>query len=145
MSWWTWFGSGLVLLAIEVLTPGTLVWSFFAVGAIAAAAAVAAAPTMSLFAQSLVFVGVSVASLAVFRKPLLKWLEDRSPKAKAVDSLIGEIAVTLADIPAGAVGKVELRGTTWSVKNAGHETIPVSTRCRVEKVDGLMLWIRGEA
>lgn len=144
MTWWTWLGSGLVLLAVEVLTPGTLVWSFFAVGAIVTAMAVAVAPGLSLFAQSLIFVSVSVASLAIFRRPLLRWLEARSPKAKSVDSLIGEIALTLGDIPAGAVGKVELRGTTWSVKNAGAETIPVSTRCRVEKVDGLMLWIRGE-
>ncbi len=35
----------------------------------------------------------------------------RSSHHKAVDSLVGEVATALEDIPAGAIGKAELRGT----------------------------------
>jgi membrane protein implicated in regulation of membrane protease activity len=138
-------GAGLLLLGIEVLTPGSLVWIFFAAGAIIASLATIAFPAMSFPVQAVLFVGVSGLSLLFFRKPALRWMEERSPQPAQVDALVGEVGVALSDIPPGAVGKVELRGTTWNVTNAGQVTIPVSTRCRVERVDGLMLFIRGGA
>jgi membrane protein implicated in regulation of membrane protease activity len=145
MNWWMWLGAGLVLLLIEVLTPGSLFWIFFAAGAFIVSLIALAMPSMGFAAQSIFFVGFSTLSLMLFRKPLLRWLEERSPKPGAVDPIVGETGVTLAEIPAGAVGKVELRGTTWSATNLGPTPIPVSVRCRIEKVDGLMLFIRGEA
>ena len=36
-----------------------------------------------------------------------------------VDSLVGETAVAQQDIPAGEIGRVELRGTSWSARNRG--------------------------
>lgn len=145
MDWWMWLGAGLVLLLIEVLTPGSLFWIFFAAGAIVVSFIALGIPSMSLVAQSVWFVGFSTLSLMLFRKPLLRLLEDRSPKAEPVDAIVGETGVTLSEIPSGAVGKVELRGTTWSATNLGSTPIPMSVRCRIEKVDGLMLFIRGEA
>ena len=46
-------------------------------------------------------------------------------------------------VPAGW-GKAELRGTTWKVRNAGAAPVGPGQACRVEKVDGLTLWIRGD-
>lgn len=145
MNWWMWLGAGLLLLLIEVLTPGSLFWIFFAAGAIVVSLLALAFPSMAFAVQSLWFIGFSVLSLLLFRKPMLRWLEQRSPKTAAVDSLVGETGVTLSEIAAGAVGKVELRGTTWSATNLGSSPIPAAVRCRIEKVDGLMLFIRGEA
>lgn len=145
MNWWMWLGAGLLLLLIEVLTPGSLFWIFFAAGAIVVALMTLALPEMSFVVQSLWFVGFSVVSLLVFRKPLLRWLNERSPKTEPVDSIVGETGVTLSEIPSGSVGKVELRGTTWNATNVGSVAIPTAVRCRIEKVDGLMLFIRGEA
>ena len=33
--------------------------------------------------------------------------------------LVGDVAVLLDDLPPGAVGKAELRGTAWSVRHDG--------------------------
>lgn len=145
MNWWMWLGAALLLLLVEVLTPGSLVWIFFAAGAVIVSLLALALPSMSFVAQSLWFVGCSVLSLMAFRKPLLRWLDQRTPKTDAVDTLVGEAGVTLTEIPAGSVGKIELRGTIWNATNLGSAPIPAAARCRVENVNGLMLFIRGDA
>ena len=41
-------------------------------------------------------------------------------------------------------GKVELRGAGWSAKNTGDRLLERGERCRVVRVDGLLLWVREE-
>ena len=48
------------------------------------------------------------------------------------------------EIGAGGYGKVELRGTTWNARNAGETPVAADQACRVERVEGLTLWIRPE-
>ncbi len=144
MQWWMWMAGGLLLSVVELLTPGSLFWIFFAAGAVITAVVVSIWPEAGPFAQGTVFVGVSVIALTLFRKPIAEWLGRRSPKSLDIDSLVGETAITLTPIPAGGVGKAELRGTSWNATNSGPALLEQSRRCRVERVDGLMLWIRGE-
>jgi inner membrane protein len=40
------------------------------------------------------------------------------------------------------MGKVELRGSSWSAQNVSPSPLTSGQRCRVEKVDGLMLLVR---
>jgi membrane protein implicated in regulation of membrane protease activity len=63
------------------------------------------------------------------------------PEAPRVDSLVGEEAIILDDLDPGAVGKGELRGTTWTVRTAGDRTLRRGERARVARVDGLTLWL----
>jgi membrane protein implicated in regulation of membrane protease activity len=42
------------------------------------------------------------------------------------------------------VGKVELRGTTWTAHNDGPVPLARGQRCRVTRVDGLTLGIVAE-
>ena len=57
-----------------------------------------------------------------------------------MDSLIGETALALEDIAPGAMGKVELRGASWTARNIGDQPIQRSERPKVERVDGLTLY-----
>jgi membrane protein implicated in regulation of membrane protease activity len=52
--------------------------------------------------------------------------------------------VVLAEVPPGGEGRVELRGTPWTARTAGGVKLAVGQRCRVERVDGLTLWLRAE-
>jgi membrane protein implicated in regulation of membrane protease activity len=61
-----------------------------------------------------------------------------------VDSMIGEMATALEALPAGAIGKAELRGSIWTTKNVGATDFRKGQRGRVTKVDGLTLWITAE-
>jgi membrane protein implicated in regulation of membrane protease activity len=64
---------------------------------------------------------------------------------KDVDSLVGDIAVPLEDIPSGAVGKAELRGTVWSARNQAAATLSRGQRCKVVEVDRLLILLKPES
>jgi len=140
-SWWIWILLGLLLLAGELLTPGGFYLLFFGAGALVVGLLSLFGLGMPLALEGLVFVGLSVAAMLFFRKPLLEWFRRRTP-ASAVDPIVGEVAVTLEQIAARGHGKAELRGTSWNAENLTDFPIPGSQRCRVERVDGLTLYIR---
>ena len=141
LAWWIWIALGLLLALGELLTPGGFYLVFFGVGALVAGLVKLLIGGMSLSLQGLVFVIVSVASLMVFRRPLLERFKMLRPEI-TVDSFIGETAVAMEDIGANAIGKAELRGTSWNVQNLGTSPISKGRRCRVERVEGLTLFVQ---
>jgi membrane protein implicated in regulation of membrane protease activity len=44
----------------------------------------------------------------------------------------------------GEVGKVELRGSSWSARNVSETALTPGARCRVLAVEGLMLKVAPE-
>ncbi|MGH9456138.1 MAG: NfeD family protein [Thermoanaerobaculia bacterium] len=140
MPWWVWVLIGFVLLGIEFSSAGLHI-AFFGFGAIAVGVLVWLGIGGPLWVQLLLFTAISLASLLLFRKPLLRVLKlDRGPDR--IDTLVGETAVTLDAIPAGARGRAELRGTAWSALNVATEALQPGARCVVERVDGLTIYIR---
>jgi membrane protein implicated in regulation of membrane protease activity len=140
MAWWLWVLAGIALLVVEMLTPGGLFALFFGVGALVtgALAAAGAGP----IAQWLAFSALSLLLLVTLRRTLQEKLAGRP--GVAIDALVGEEVVLLADLPAGGVGTAELRGVPWSTRVASGIPLPAGQRCRVERVDGLTLWVRAE-
>jgi membrane protein implicated in regulation of membrane protease activity len=67
-----------------------------------------------------------------------------NPQRPQVDALVGEIGVVAEDLAPGAVGRIELRGTAWSARNAASLLLPRGVRCRVVSVDGLTLLVEAE-
>lgn len=142
MSWWAWLIIGLALFALEAVTPGGFFVLFFGVGAVFAGLAELAGVAQSFLSQGLIFVAVSVVALSLFRKPLLERFQRSVPQTQ-VDTLVGETAKALQDIAPGEMGTAELRGTSWSAQNVGASIITRAARCRVERVEGLTLQVRG--
>jgi membrane protein implicated in regulation of membrane protease activity len=143
MAWWVWLLLGLFLLVGELLTPGGFYIVFFGVGAVVVGILAFMDWAGPPWLQWLLFSVISVVSLALFRRPLLKRLEKAAPKHD-VDSLVGEAAAALEGIPAGAIGKAEMRGTSWTARNVGSGALARGQRCKVERVEGLMLFVRSE-
>jgi membrane protein implicated in regulation of membrane protease activity len=50
--------------------------------------------------------------------------------------------MVVEEVAPGGVGKAELRGTTWTARTEGTLTLEKGRRCRVERVEGLTLWLR---
>ena len=46
------------------------------------------------------------------------------------------------ELPRGAEGKGEFRGTHWTVENVGDTVLAVDSSAIVERVEGLRLFIR---
>ena len=144
MIWWLWLFLGLILLGIEVMTPGGFYILFFGLAALVVGALTGFQVVQSEWAQWLLFSLLSVGSLLVFRNPLRRLAHVDAPKDDMVDSLIGESARILDGLAPGEQGKAELRGTVWNAKNAGAVSLSKGQRGRVAKVEGLTLWIEGE-
>jgi len=142
MSWWLWVVLGLVLAAIELATPGGFFVIFFGVGAIVVGLLEAAGLASAPWLQWLLFPIIALVALRLFRRPLLAMLSTSDPAR--VDSLVGEVAVAVADIAAGQHGRAELRGTTWQARNVADAGVLAGQRTRVVAVDGLTLDIRPE-
>ncbi|TAK36672.1 MAG: NfeD family protein [Chloroflexota bacterium] len=143
MEWWVWLFTGLVLLALELLTPGALFLVFFGAGAIAVGLLSAIGLGGPLWLQILLFALLSLAALFTLRRLLLSKLHLRLPD-RMIDRLVGETALALEDIAVDGVGKAELRGSTWNARNVGEAPVSRGQRCTVMRVEGLTLWIYEE-
>jgi membrane protein implicated in regulation of membrane protease activity len=143
MPWWLWILAGLALVVIEMATPGGFFALFFAIAALVLGVLVLLGWGGPEWAQWLTFSALAILGLAVFRRPLMKALKLGGP-ARAVDALAGESAVVIEDVPAEGVGKAELRGSAWSARSAAQAPLAKGQRCRVERVEGLTLWLRPE-
>lgn len=144
MIWWLWLFLGLILLGIEVMTPGGFYILFFGLAALVVGAAAGFEIVVAEWAQWLLFSLLSVTSLLLFRNPLRRLTEITPSKEDVADGVMGELALIHNDLAPGAFGKAELRGTVWNVKNAGASPLNKGERGRVTKVEGLTLWIEGE-
>ncbi len=144
MVWWIWVVAGLVLLVLEMATPGMFLM-FFGAAAIVVGVVAGAGLGLPLWAELLAFSVLSIASLLLFRGPLLRRMKSRPEDPPIVDDLSGERGTTMVDIAAGERGRVELRGTVWTGFNAGEETLASGARFRVVRAEGLTLHVVRDA
>jgi hypothetical protein len=143
MQWWLWLLLGLVLLMFEVAAPGGFFIMFFGAAAILVGALVALDLGGTASFQLLMFSVLAVVLLVLFRRRLLAMV-GRGGAGGSVDSLIGEAATLLEDVAAGGLGKAELRGTAWTVRNEETRNLTRGARVRVRHVDGLTLRVGAE-
>lgn len=143
MTWWLWLLLGIILAALELVSSGGFYLIFFGVAAMFIGLMSLVGLAGPLWLQWVVFAVLSLVLLLAFRRPILKMLQvDTGP----VDSLVGEIAVVVDQaIAAGTVGRAELRGSTWAARNLHTTALACGQRCRVARVDGLMLFLLPEA
>jgi inner membrane protein len=138
MAWWQWILLGLALSALELATPGGFYLIFFGVSAILVGLASLVGFLVPAWFEWLAFSVGSIVMLLLFRRRLTQLIQ---PGAGDVDSLVGETALPLETIRPGAIGRAELRGTVWSARNAHDGELARGQRARVQRVDGLTLYL----
>jgi len=143
LLWWHWLVLGLLLVVAEMAASGGFYIIFFGIGAIVVGLLASFDLAGPLWMQLLLFSVISVASLMIFRRRLLKWLQ-ANPQSPPVDMIVGEIGVATEDLPPGQVGRVELRGTAWSARNITNTMLARGARCRVIRIDGLTIEVEPE-
>jgi membrane protein implicated in regulation of membrane protease activity len=141
MSWWHWVVAGTVLILVELMTPGGLFALFFGIAAFAVGVLSALGIAGPLWLQWSLFALLSLLLVGVVRRRLRGSLAARGAP---MDSVVGELAVLLEDLPPGGMARAELRGSTWNARSGSDAPLPRGQRCRVERVEGLTLWLRPE-
>jgi inner membrane protein len=139
MTWWIWIVIGFVLLALE-FTAASLHVAFFAVGAFVVGLLVLFGVPLPLWGQLIIFTASSLLAFFFIRPVLVKKL--KLDQKKVVDTLVGEQAIAMEEIPAHGLGKAEMRGTTWSARNVGETGLIRGQRCVVADVEGLVIHVR---
>jgi membrane protein implicated in regulation of membrane protease activity len=143
MIWWYWLVLGLGLIALEMVSSGGFYIIFFGIAAMVIGSLAATRLVEAGWLQWLLFSALSVASLMLFRNPLMRKL-NLGAGAPDIDTLAGETGTALEDMSAGANGRVELRGTTWSARNAGSSSLARGHRCVVIRAERLTLLVKPE-
>jgi membrane protein implicated in regulation of membrane protease activity len=142
MEWWLWFAGGLALMVAELATPSGFFIMFFGLGALTVGVLARLGVADAGWSQWLLFTLLSLGYLLLFRGKLQARVQ--TPPPPAVDSLVGVLAVPQGVIEPGAVGRVEVRGSTWSARNVATVALATGQRCIVVSVDGLLLTVRPE-
>jgi inner membrane protein len=139
MEWWLWLAGGLALVIAELATPSGFFIIFFGIGAMAVGVLARFGVVTNLPLQVLTFSVLSVLSLVALRGRLQHRME--IPPRPNVDSLIGVLAIVQERLSPGVVGRVEVRGATWTARNTSNVTLDPGQRARVSAVDGLTLTV----
>ena len=127
-----------VFLAAEAATV-SMVSLWFAVSALVALlVALLGGPG---WLQGTLFLVISAVLLALLR-PLVKRYVTPRITATNVDSVIGSTGlVTTAIDNVSAVGQVKLGAMEWTARSASGQLIPVGTRVRVDKIEGVKVYV----
>jgi hypothetical protein len=147
MLWWHWSILGLSLVGIEILTLGGLgnfYFLFFGMAALMVSGLTWAGLVEVAWLQWFLFAILGVMSLLVMKKPLQDRRSLNGKDEPDVDSMVGEMATVLEPLKPQAIGKAELRGSTWNARNAGTTLLEKNTLAKIVRVDGLTLWIQAE-
>ena len=148
MLWWHWSILGLSLVGIEILTLGGLgnfYFLFFGMAALMVSGLTWAGLVEAAWLQWFLFAILGIISLLVMKKSLWNKRSLNGKGEPVVDSMVGEIAKVLEPLEPQALGKVELRGSTWTARNAGEIFIEKDSIAKIVRVDGLTLWIQAES
>ena len=140
MNWESilWFVLLVVFLLAEASTV-TVVSLWFAAGALAAL--IISFLSGPLWLQFAVFVVVSVLLLWMLRPIIRKHFKPRVT-ATNIDAVIGKEGIIILPVNnMMAQGKLMLDGMEWSARSSSGEEIPENTRVRIDRVEGVKLFV----
>lgn len=104
MLWWYWMVLGLVLMGLELATPGGFYLLFFGLSALIVGAAGGLGFAGPDWMQWLLFSVLAVVSLILFRGSLHRAMKKSAPVGE-IDSLVGQHVVALQPSQTGRWGR----------------------------------------
>jgi len=143
MTWWSWMVLGAVLLAAELFAIDAQFYMVF-LGVSAALVGLAGLFGLDMpeWAQWMAFASLSLIFFFTFRRSLYQKI--RGGAVGFRETLTGSTVNVAADLAPGAETRIDYRGTKWTAKNIGNDTIAGGSKAKVVKADGLTLHVEAE-
>ena len=126
-----WTAAVLLFLVLELLTPSTLIAIWFMAGSLAALLVSIICPVV--WVQVLVFLAVSIASLAITRPLIAKRIKPNFVPTNA-DAVIGAQAQVTVPIRPNVPGRVYVNGLSWAAR--ADEVLEEGEWCTVQGITG---------
>ncbi len=142
MPWWIWIILGAVLLGAEMIIAADFYLVFLGVSGLIVGLALLAGLSVPDWAQWLIYASIATILLVTYRSRLKAYLS--RPDQELDREIIDEVGVVTGDIAIGESGSIELRGTTWSVRNVGETELKAGDRAKVVAKEGLVLQVRSD-
>jgi membrane protein implicated in regulation of membrane protease activity len=139
MHWSFWAVSAVVLLIVEIITPGTFFFACLSVGA--AVTVLFSLFHVPLWAQWLAFMAVSVLSIYFIRPFATKFFVVQKKKSN-VDALVGQDAWVTEPIDPPNMGMVKVVGSLWRAE--GMEKIDKEKWVTILAVKGSHLVVKSK-
>lgn len=134
-----WLYAGIVLIILEVMTPG-LVSIFFGLSALVLALITWLVPGVPQLAQWLMFSAFSILFIALLRKTLKKTFSGTSEVTEDMfDSFTGKRALVVECISPTHPGRVEFNGSNWTAE--AEEELDVGMPVRIKSKKNLTLYV----
>jgi membrane protein implicated in regulation of membrane protease activity len=125
-----WFYLGIILIILEVMTPG-LVSIFFGLSALVVALITWLAPGIPEPVQWIMFSVFSVLFILLLRKTLKKTFSGKAEVTDdTADPYTGKRAVVVTRITPSQPGRVEFNGSSWTAES--DQEIEVKTPVRIK-------------
>jgi membrane protein implicated in regulation of membrane protease activity len=132
---WLWLAAAGIFAIGEMASPGSFFLLPFAIGA--AVAALLAFLDVSVVIQFIVFVGISLGSLALLRPVARRLDRDEPTEGIGAKRLIGERALVLEAIPGHHdSGLVRVGREEWKAETSDGSPIPEGTTVKIVEVRG---------
>ena len=135
-----WLVLGLILMGVEIITPGFVLF-FFGLSAVTVGGVVYfVKPEEGALWPTLLFAVLSVVYLLALRRIFKRTFSGRTENEKqAFDDFAGQTATVTQAIAQNSLGKVEFRGVAWAA--AADAPIAAGTRVRISRKDNLTLFV----
>ncbi len=139
---WSWLVAAIVLLVLEVMTPG-LVFVFFGLAALVMAAVAALWPSMPGAWQTVLFAALSVLFVLALRRTFKRVFTGKKSAVSdngLSDDFVGHRAVVTEALDGLAPGRVSFNGTSWSA--IADEPVAAGTVVDIVAKENLTLTVR---
>lgn len=144
MPWWGWIIFGAFLLGAELLgVDAAFYLIFIGFAALVTGLLELFGMEMALWAEWLVFAGLSLTFMVLFRKRLYTRFRGVDTDYKAGPE--GSVLRLESDLPPGDKCRMQYRGTTWTVVNNGEANISQGEDAQIVRVDGTNLLVEAVA
>ena len=143
MGWWGWMIIGAILLGAELFAVDAQFYLVF-LGLSAAIVGLLGlfGIVMPDWAQWMVFAILSLTSFFTFRKTLYEKIRGHAEGFN--ETISGQSVKIQSDLAPGNDARIDYRGTKWTARNVGGESIAGGSRAKVVKVEGLTLHVEAE-
>ncbi len=141
MPWWGWIIFGALLFGSELMVIDAAFYLvFIGLAAIIVGLVDLLGVSLELWVQWMLFAGLSLTSMVLFRQQLYQKLRGGSGPGY-VTGPAGETIKLTEDLAPGDSCRMSYRGTNWTVLNADADAMTNGENVRINSVDGLTLKI----